>query len=246
MGYIKFLKLFFLNLFGDLTAVCDSPIGKTVVKNNISPKQNLVGASKPVPGSATRTQVFSSSNINRSLSTISKRGCQNNRRPATPPKRKTKSIFDTSSEMSDISISEEQQHHQAMEVEPLVYRKNVRKDRNYNYKRYLARVLRDLNAKTSKPNLTISSNAMACMSDFMVDIFDKIAQEAGQQVKTNKTITLGDWDIKSAIQIVMPAELARQANIMAQQKLKNINGDKMKKKNKVVTFNPEIKCICPM
>lgn len=247
MGYIKFFKLFFQNLFVDLTPVCDSPIDKKTVTQDhttFRPKQDLVGASEQVAARNTRTPLFTSSNSKRSLSTISKRRRHNNRRTATPPKRKNKSIFDTSAEESDISMSEEQQQPQTRL--PVVNRTRGRKDRNYNYKRYLARVLRNINAESNKSKLTISSQAMECMSNFMVDIFDKIAQEAGQQVKKNKTKTLGDWDIRSAVKIVIPGELGRHANINGQQKLENMYSHKMNKKKKVVTFNPEIECFCPM
>lgn len=245
MGYIKFLKLLFKNLFIDLTPVCHSSIDvNTSTKHHTTfrPKEDIVGDVEHVSVPTTRTPVFSSTNSKRSLSTISKRGRQYNRRPATPPKRKTKSIFDTSAEESDISMAEE--HHQT--IEPVVYRKKSRKDHNYNYKRYLSRVLRNMNAKSNKRNLTISIDAMECTSNFIVDIFDRIAQEARQQLKKNKSKTLGVWDIKSAVKIVIPCELGRHANIMGHQAMTNFNGEKMNKKKKVVTFNPEIDCICPM
>lgn len=237
MGYMKFIKLLYKNLFVDLPPVCDSP------KENATPrpKQDIVYHEA---ARNTQNQMFSSSKRKHSLSIISNQNRRKNRRPATPPKRKTNPIFVTSEEESNISMSDEQQQHQS--IEPVVQRTRFQKDHNYNYKRYLARVLRNINAESNKSNLTISSNAMECMSNFMVDIFDKIAQEASQQVKKNKTKTLGEWDIRSAVKIVMPGELGRHANHIGQQKLQNINGHKMKVKTKMVSFNPELECVCPM
>lgn len=229
MGYIQFLKLLFQNLY--VTPVCESPIGQRNVTNDhttFRPDQDMSGCSKHVIVHKNRN---SSSNSKRSLSAISKQRRHNNRRPA-PPKRKTKSIIDTSAEELDVSVTEEQQQHQS--IEPVVYSTRGRKDRNHNYKRYLARVLRDVNATKNRSYMTISNNAMECMSNFMVDIFAKIAHEASQQVQKNKTKTLGDWDIRAAVKIVIPGELGRHANEMGHRKLKNINGGKM------VNFNPEI------
>lgn len=224
MGYIKFFKLLFQNLFVDFAVPCDSSLGGTAEILNhptFLPKVEPP-TSKDISVSKRRPKVVLSSNNMRSIRTISRRNRRNNRRPAmSTPKRKAKLIFDTSTEGTDISMAEEQQYHHSLK--PVVYKSRGRKDRNYNYKRYLARLLHKINSESQQSNLTISSNAMECMSNFMADIFDKIATEAGQLVQKNKTKTLSASEINSAVRIVMPGELGRHANLMADKKLKNMN-----------------------
>lgn len=134
-------------------------------------------------------------------------------------------------------------------MKPVAYRKRSRRDPNYNFKRYLARLLRKLNSSSTEPNLTISSKAMVCMSNFMSDIFIKIAKEAGQLVKYNKTKTLSDWDIKSALKILMPGDLGKHALVIGYNKWQNMTNDRTVEDSAVnrkkMVFDPETGCMCP-
>lgn len=191
-----------------------------------------------------RGQVFSSSNSKPSLRTISKPTRHNNRRPANSPKRKIDSTPETYADDSDMSQMQEEPHHQTMQL--VDHRARSHKDPNYNYKRYLARVLRKQNANSNEPKLTISSKAMECMSNFMSDIFDKIAEEAGQQVKKDKRKTLSDWDMKSAVKIVMPGDLGRCAHSVGYTKLQNMKHVTSVVETTKMVLDPKTGCVCPM
>lgn len=166
-------------------------------------------------------QVLSPTNSKRSLRTITRPTRRNNRRPAKPRKLQTPP---TNTGESDNTEMAEEPYHQTME--PVAHRTLSRKDPNYNYKRYLARVLRKKNASGTHPPLTISSEAMECMSNFMSDVFIKIADEAGKLVKKQKAKTLRDSDLKTAVKILMPGNLGKHANAMGKTKLQNMRKDK--------------------
>lgn len=238
------LILIFQSFIIDLTSFFDSSRGKKMANKNQTtyrPKQDMVGGSKISASRKNRSQVFSSSNSKRPLRTISRPTRRNNRRPAKSPT--TESIPDTYSDESDTNEMADESHHQSMQ--PVASRTRSRKDPNYNYKQYLARLIRKMNERKNEPNLTISSKAMECMTDFMTDIFDKIAKEASQQIKRNKGKTLGDWDLKSAVKILMPGDLGKHANMMGYNALQKMKAERMDDKKNMV-FDPKTGCICPM
>lgn len=99
------------------------------------------------------------------------------------------------------------------------------------------------------------------MSNFVTDIFGKIAHEAGKLAKKDKKKTLSEWDIKSAVTMLMPNNLGKHANSMASSKLHYMKNDKTVSKtaDKTVSktadrtaynkdnmvYDPETGCYCP-
>ena len=49
------------------------------------------------------------------------------------------------------------------------------------------------------------------MNSFVLDSFDKIAQESAKLAKTNKKATLSAREVQSAVRLVLPNELAKHA-----------------------------------
>lgn len=90
----------------------------------------------------------------------------------------------------------------------------AKRSKVYDYKRYLHRLVRK-----EFPEFTTSARTMECMSNFMSDIFDRIAEEAGLQAHEHGRQTLTEFDIKHATRILMPGGLARHAINLAKHKL---------------------------
>lgn len=186
MGYMKFFKLIFQYLAADLTIFCDSPLSRNSVTAN-------------------RT-TFRIQPNKRSLCTISRRNRQyNNCRPTTWLQRNINSIVKKTADELDKKMAVEPQNYEPME--PVAHRTRSQNNSNQNYKQYLTQVLRKINGTTDQPMMILSSNAMECMNNFMVNVFNRIALEAKMKTKTKKR----DWDIKSSFKIVMPNELGVHA-----------------------------------
>lgn len=80
------------------------------------------------------------------------------------------------------------------------------KKRQETYHTYIYRVLKDCHDK-----LGISSAAMAVMNSMVNDIFERIAREAAELARYNKRQTIGSKEIRSAVNLVFPGDLARHA-----------------------------------
>lgn len=61
------------------------------------------------------------------------------------------------------------------------------------------------------PDLAISAKAMAIMNSFMADIMDRIAEEAKNLIRYNNQLTITSRDIQTAVRLVLPPELAKDA-----------------------------------
>lgn len=235
MGYLKFFKLIFQYLVADLRTICDSPQGKnSIIKNRptFRLQQDMAGGSKLMTVRTNRSRVLSSRD-KRSLCTISRPNRYFHRKSSTLHQRSTNSFFDTSANESDKQIAlVDQQNYET--IEPVAHRTRARKYSIQNYKQYLTQVIRKVNESTDQP-ITLSSNAMECMSNFMVDVLNRMALESCQQVKRRKTKILGDWDINSAFKIVLPHELGVRALALAYAKSDRI----ISAKSVLVAFNPE-------
>lgn len=71
---------------------------------------------------------------------------------------------------------------------------------------YIIKVLRQVH-----PKFGISHKAATIMNSFVVDIFDRVATEAGRLCKYNKKDTLSSPEIQTAVRLVLPGELAKHA-----------------------------------
>ena len=82
----------------------------------------------------------------------------------------------------------------------------LKKRRSKGFSTYIYKVLKQVH-----PDASISSKSMSIMDSFVVDIFDKIATEAGKLLQYNKKCTLSSRDIQTAVRLILPGELAKHA-----------------------------------
>ncbi|KAK7255984.1 hypothetical protein RIF29_29413 [Crotalaria pallida] len=120
--------------------------------------------------------------------------------------------------MARVSGKRPQMKKLVTEEKTLVVKKNIAKEgssKNKNrrskkhiqtYKIYISKVL-----KRVHPNLRISSKAMGIMNSFMVDMFDKLAQESSRLALYNEKSTITTREIQSAVRLILPSELAKHA-----------------------------------
>lgn len=85
-------------------------------------------------------------------------------------------------------------------------KKRRQKRRKETYSSYIYRVL-----KESHPDTGISTRAMSIMNSFVEDLFERIASEASKLAAYNKKSTISAREIQSAVQLVLPGELAKHS-----------------------------------
>ena len=85
------------------------------------------------------------------------------------------------------------------------YRK--RKNNQISFSIYIHRVLKQV-----MPNESISKKAMDVMNSFVIDIFERIATEASKLASRNGRLTLKTRDVRSAVRLLLPGELAVHAD----------------------------------
>jgi len=82
-----------------------------------------------------------------------------------------------------------------------------RKKRSSNsYASYIYKVLKQVH-----PDTGISRKAMIIMDNFINDIFERIAVEAGRLARYNKRHTITSREIQTAVRLILPGELAKHA-----------------------------------
>ncbi|KAG0461917.1 hypothetical protein HPP92_020393 [Vanilla planifolia] len=74
------------------------------------------------------------------------------------------------------------------------------------YKRYVFRVLKQVH-----PEMGASARAMSVLEGMMVDMFDRIAEEAGRLGNYVGRATLSSREIQDAVRLVLPGELCKHA-----------------------------------
>lgn len=94
---------------------------------------------------------------------------------------------------------------------PITKIKKLKKKNFKSFAIYLFKLLRFV----AKDNFGISRQSMLIMNNFVNDMLEKIATEAGRLVAHGKKTTLGSREIQSAIKLLIPGELAKHANIEA-------------------------------
>lgn len=75
-----------------------------------------------------------------------------------------------------------------------------------SYASYIYKVLKQVH-----PDTGISRKAMVIMDNFINDIFERIAAEAGRLARYNKRNTLSSREIQTAVRLLLPGELAKHA-----------------------------------
>jgi len=81
-----------------------------------------------------------------------------------------------------------------------------KKRRRETWSVYVYRVLKQIH-----PNMGISRKAMNIMNSACNDWLDKICLEGARLARYNKKRTLGSREVQSAVQLLLPGELAKHA-----------------------------------
>jgi histone H2B len=84
--------------------------------------------------------------------------------------------------------------------------KKKKKKRRESYAIYIYKVLKQVH-----PDTGVSSKAMSIMNSFVNDIFERIATEASRLAQYNKRTTITSREIQTAVRLLLPGELAKQA-----------------------------------
>eukprot|EP00977_Amphora_coffeiformis_P005428 scaffold1151_cov152-Amphora_coffeaeformis.AAC.4 len=75
-----------------------------------------------------------------------------------------------------------------------------------SYSSYIYKVLKQVH-----PDTGISKKGMSIMNSFIIDIFERIATEAGRLARYNKKATLSSREIQTAVRLMLPSELSKHA-----------------------------------
>ncbi|KAM3955436.1 histone H2B [Aphomia sociella] len=95
-------------------------------------------------------------------------------------------------------------------VEKAISKSKKHKKKNYqSFSIYIYKLLRTV----TQDSLGISRKSMLIMNNFVNDMLENIAVEAGRLVAHGKKNTLGSREIQSAVRLLLPGELAKHANI---------------------------------
>mmetsp|Transcript_35890 Transcript_35890/g.61229 ORF Transcript_35890/g.61229 Transcript_35890/m.61229 type:complete len:135 (-) Transcript_35890:180-584(-) len=74
-----------------------------------------------------------------------------------------------------------------------------------NFNTYIYRVLKECH-----PNIGITKKSMGIMNDFVIDMMDKIATEAKNDLSiSRKEKTMREWHFNTATKLVLPGELKK-------------------------------------
>jgi len=84
--------------------------------------------------------------------------------------------------------------------------KRRKKPQNNSYKSYIYKVLKQVH-----PDTGISRKAMIIMDNFINDIFERLAAEAGRLARYNKRHTITSREIQTSVRLILPGELAKHA-----------------------------------
>lgn len=92
---------------------------------------------------------------------------------------------------------------------PIAKTKKMKKKNYQSFSIYLFKLLRSV----TKDNFGISKRSMLIMNNFVNDMLEQIASEAGKLASNSKKRTLGSREIQTAVKLLIPGELAKHANI---------------------------------
>lgn len=87
-------------------------------------------------------------------------------------------------------------------------KKQTKKKKRESYNSYIYKVLKDVGRKD---NIGISKKAMDILDNFVDDMFERLAQEAGKLCKMRHANTLSSREVQTAVRLVLPGDLARHA-----------------------------------
>ena len=81
-----------------------------------------------------------------------------------------------------------------------------RKPRTDSYATYIYKVLKQVH-----PDTGISKKGMVIMDNFIHDVFERLASEAGRLARYNKKSTISSREVQTAVRLTLPGELAKHA-----------------------------------
>ena len=84
--------------------------------------------------------------------------------------------------------------------------KLVKQVNQYNFTLYIHKQL-----KHQEKDLTISKKAMSIMNSFVVDLFERIAEQASELARIRKSSTILIRDIETSVKLVLNGDLGRFA-----------------------------------
>lgn len=84
---------------------------------------------------------------------------------------------------------------------------------------YIFRVL-----KEAAPEYGISKKAIGMINEVLIDKYDEILTESRQLMLFSKKSTLGSKECESAVKLLVPGELGKQAVLEGRKALKNYSG----------------------
>ena len=84
--------------------------------------------------------------------------------------------------------------------------KRSRKPRTDSYATYIYKVLKQVH-----PDTGISKKGMIIMDNFIHDVFERLASEAGRLARYNKKSTISSREVQTAVRLTLPGELAKHA-----------------------------------
>ncbi len=85
-------------------------------------------------------------------------------------------------------------------------KKKKSKKRTETFSSYVYKVLKQVH-----PDTGISKKSMSIMNSFIMDVFERLATEAGKLGKYNSKSTLSSREVQTAVRLVLPGELAKHA-----------------------------------
>ena len=88
----------------------------------------------------------------------------------------------------------------------ILAKRTKRKARKETYSSYLHKVLKQVH-----PDTGVTKKAMAVMNNYVTDLFQRLASEAGNLARQVKRSTLSSREVQTAVRLVLPGELAKHA-----------------------------------
>ena len=83
-----------------------------------------------------------------------------------------------------------------------------RRARRESFRMYIYKLL-----KQTHPDMNISVKTMSCLNSFVMDIFERLANESSRLAKMSNRSTLAVADIQTSMQLVVGGELAKHGNM---------------------------------
>ena len=98
-----------------------------------------------------------------------------------------------------------------------------KKNKGENLNLYIYKVLKQVH-----PDMGLSKKSMLVLNSFMLDVFDRLANEAANAVKYTNKNTMDARAVECAVRLCLPGEFAKHAQSEAQKALNQYMSHKRK------------------